>query len=301
MKEYDLIVIGAGFAGYSAAMYAKRYNLSVLIIAELRGGLITTTDLVENYPGYTSITGQDIAKKLEEHAVANGAEVKDDQVSEIKKEDKKFVIKTAYFNKEYKSKCIVLATGTKHRHLNVAGEKEFSGKGVSYCATCDANFYKDKTVAIVGGSDGAAKEALILSQVAKKVYMLIRSKLRAEPINQKLIQENKKIEIVEGVNVKEIKGKDNVGSVLLDNKKEMKVEGVFIAIGQIPQSELAKQLKVDLNEREEIKIDRLSKTSVEGVFAAGDVTDSSWKQGIISAAEGSAAGHSAFEYVSKNF
>ena len=296
-KEYDLIIIGGGFTGYSAAIYAKRYNLKTLVIAKERGGLITQTHLVENYPGFISLTGQELANNLENHVKANNVEIFDDNVSEIEKKGDYFYLKTNFQEKHFKSKAIVLGTGTKHRHLNAPGENEFMGKGVSYCATCDGLFFKNKIVGIVGGSDSAAKEAMVLAQNSSKVYMFARHKLRAEPINADRIRKIKNIEVIENVQVKEIKGTNLVEKVILDNGKEIEIQGIFIAIGMLPQNDLAKQLNCNLNDKGEVIIDNLSRTSIEGVFAGGDLTEGNFKQGIIGAAQGSAAGYSAFEYI----
>ncbi|MFW5704792.1 MAG: NAD(P)/FAD-dependent oxidoreductase [Nanoarchaeota archaeon] len=301
MEEYDFIIVGGGCAGYPAAVYASRYNMKTLVITKERGGLITTTHLVENYPGFTSLTGPELAQHLEDHVKANNVPIEDDIVSEIRKEGKYFIVKTAIQEKEFKAKTILLATGSHHKHLGLESEEKFQGKGVSYCATCDGMFFKEKQVAIVGGGDSAAKEAMVLAQNSSKVYMLVRSKLRAEPINVDRIENNPKIEIIYGVNVKEILGEKNVERVLLDNGKELNVSAVFVSIGMVPQSELAESLGVELNDSKEVIINRESKTNVPGIFAAGDVTNTTWKQAIISAGEGSFAAESAHDYISKNF
>lgn len=301
MEEYDLIIIGGGCAGYPAAVYASRFNLKTLVIAKEQGGLITTTHLVENYPGFISLSGPELADKLQKHVEANNVPIENDIVKSVEKLENHFIIKTDIMEKEYKAKAIILATGTKHKHLNANGEKEFQGRGVSYCATCDGPFFKNKIVGIVGGSDSAAKEAMVLSQNSSKVYMFVRSKLKAEPINADRIKKIENVEIIEGVNIAEIKGDKKVSHVILDNEQKIDLEGLFIAIGMLPQNELAKSLGCDLNEKGEIKIDRLSKTNIDGVFAAGDVTDAEWKQGIIASAEGSVAAYSAYEYIHKTF
>lgn len=304
-NEYDIIIVGGGCAGYPCAVYAKRFNLKTLVIAKERGGLITTTHLVENYPGFISVTGQELGDALQAHVVANDVPISDDQVDSIEEVEengkKYFIVKTGFLKKEYKTKTVVLATGTKHKHLGAPGEAEFAHKGVSYCATCDGPFFRNKEAIIVGGSDSAAKEAMVLSSICSKVTMLVRSKLRAEPINADRVRAIKNIEIIEGVQVKEIKGEKTVTSVLLDNDVELPTSCVFIAIGMLPQSGLAKELGVELNAIGEVKIDRLSQTNVEGVYSAGDVTDSEWKQGIIGSAEGSVAAYSAFEHIQKYF
>lgn len=309
MEEYDLIIVGGGCAGYPAAVYAARFNLKTKVITALRGGLITTTHLVENYPGFVSLSGQELADNLQKQVEANNVPIEDDLVKSIEpiEEDGKkyFIVKTDYAEKEYKAKAVILATGTKHRHLEVPGEFEFANKGVSYCATCDGMFFKNKTVAIVGGSDSAAKEAMVLSQNCAKVYMLIRSHLKAEPINADRIRKIENVEIIEGIQVKEIHGEQKVTNVTLDKEyngsTNLDLEGVFIAVGMLPQNELAKNLGVNINSKGEIIISRLSETNVPGVMAAGDVVDTPWKQGVIGSAEGSAAAYSAFEYIQREF
>lgn len=300
-NEYDLIIIGGGCAGYPAAVYASRFNLKTLVIAKEMGGLITTTHLVENYPGFISLTGPELAANLENHVKANNVPIENDIVSEVKKDGNYFIVKTSLAEKEYKTKTALLATGTKHRHLDAPGEKEFSGKGVSYCATCDGMFFKNKVVGIVGGGDSAAKEAMVLAKNSSKVYMFVRTVLKAEPINADRIRSNPKIEVIEGVNVKEICGDKMLTHVMLDNGNKVELSGLFISVGMLAQNELAKSLGCALNQRGEIIIDNMSKTNVEGVFAAGDVVNSEWKQGIIASAQGSVAGYSAFEYIEKNF
>jgi len=304
-NEYDLVIVGTGCAGYPAAIYAARFNLKTLIIGKELGGLITTTNEVENYPGFTSISGPDLAKNLEEHTKANNVPIENDTVTHISNDGKYFTLKTDLYKKEFISKTIVIATGTKHKHLGAPGEEEFRGKGVSYCATCDGMFFRNKDVAMIGGSDSAAKEAIVLAQNCSKVYMFIRSYLKAEPVNADRLRKIENIEIIEGVNVKEIVGDKVVSHVILDkehnNSNKVELKGVFIAVGQLPQNELAKQLNVKLNDKGEIIIDKLSQTNIKGVFAAGDVTNMEWKQAITGAAEGSIAAYSAYEYIQKNF
>jgi thioredoxin reductase (NADPH) len=305
MEEYDLIIIGGGPAGYSAAIYAARYNLKTLVIVELEGGLISTAHLVENYPGFISLSGQDLANHMLEHVEANNVPILNDVVSKVKKEDRHFIVQTQIQEETFKAKSIVLATGSKHRHLNVPGEKEFMGRGVSYCATCDGNFFKDKTVGIVGGGNVAAKDTMVLAKLAKKVYIFVRSYMKAEPINIDYLKKLDNVEIIEGVNIKQIQGDKKVESVVLDKEynssNKIELDGLFVAIGHIPQNSLAKQLDIELNNFGEIKIDNYSQTSMPGVMAAGDVTDLSWKQVIVSASQGAVAGFSAYNYIINNF
>lgn len=316
---YDFIIIGGGCSGLSAAMYGTRLGLKTLVLTEFPGGLITTTDLVENWPGVKSISGPDLAMSLMDHAKASGAEIKNEKVVKVEKspievEDDKtidsrsepgmtnFKVKTA--SNEYQAKTILFATGTEHRHLGIPGEKEFENKGVSYCALCDGAFFKDKTVCVVGGGDSAAKEALLLSGHAKKVYLIVRKDiLRAEPLNAEKIEKNDKIEILFKTEIAEISGSDKVEKVRFKETEgrysgqEMAVDGVFMAAGHIPQTDLAKDLGVELNEKGEIKINRKSETNLEGVFAAGDCCDTGFKQAITGAAEGVTAAYYAYHIV----
>lgn len=299
-KIYDLIVIGSGVVGLSAGMYAGRLNMKVAVIGKERGGTITKTHVVENYPGIKTATGIELANMFWEHMKEYPVDVFNGEVLEIKKEKSLFVLKTK--KQEIKSKTILFATGSEWRKLNVDGEEEFMNKGVHYCALCDGFFYKNKIVSIVGGGDSAAKEALFLAEHASKVYMLIRSKLRAEPINQSLVLKNKKIEVHEGVQIKKINGDDSgVTSITLDNEingsKELKLEGVFVDIGHDPLSQLAENLGVKINKKKEIVIDKDSQTNVAGVYAAGDVTDTRFKQAITGVGEAVKAVYCAYEFV----
>ncbi len=300
---YDLIIIGTGCTGLAAAMYSGRLNLKTLVIGDTRGGTIILTDIVENYPGFKKLTGIELSEKLEEHAREYGIEIKDDKVIELNKNNDVFEVKTN--NKRYLGKSILLATGSRFKELKVPGEKEFMNKGVHTCALCDGIFYRDKIVAVIGGSDSAAKEALLMTQWASKVYIIARGdKLKPEPINMKRVQDNKKIGIITKTNVTKIEGKDKVEKVILDNKykgkNELKLDGVFLAIGHIPLSELAIKLGVKVNEKKEIIIDRESKTNIQGMFAAGDVVDTKFKQAITGVGEAVVAVYSAYEYIMKS-
>jgi thioredoxin reductase (NADPH) len=293
---YDFIIIGGGISGLSAAMYASRLGLKTLTLTEMPGGLITTTHLVENWPGTKSISGPDLGMAFYEHAQVSGAEIKMEKAQEIQKTDNIFKIKTA--SNEYEGKSLLIATGTHHRKLGVPGEKELENKGVSYCALCDGGFFKEKNVCVVGGGDSAAKEAIFLSEHAKKVYLIVRRDvLRAEPINADHIDKNDKIEILYKTEIEEIIGTDKVEKVKFQGGKELPMDGVFLAIGHIAQTDLAKNLGVDLNSRGEIKINRKSETNVPGVFAAGDCVDTEFKQAITGSAEGVSAAYFAYHFV----
>lgn len=311
-EEYDFIIIGAGGAGLAAAMYGARLGMKTLCLGASHGsempigGVITTTNIVENYPGFIRLSGPEIAEEIRKHAESYElVTIKEEKAESVEKKDKEFIVKTK--KNEYISKAILFATGTKWKKLpdSVKGGKEFENKGVAYCALCDAVLFKNKIVCVVGGSDSAAKDALVLAEHAKKVYIIYRKdKIRAEPINIKRIESNKKIEVINNANILEIKGSKAVEKVILDREfngsKELELQGVFVAIGHDVLSEIAKKIGVKTNQKNEIEINhKTSETNVEGVFAAGDVADKPFKQLITGVAEGCTAAYSAFEFLTK--
>ncbi len=310
MKTYDFVIIGAGVTGLAAAMYAARLGLKTLCLGKSSGselpigGVITTTNVVENYPGFIRLTGTELSDKIKDHALSYDlVSIKEESVLQVKKHGKSFAVITE--ENEYESKTILFATGTKWRELEVKGSKEFEHRGVAYCALCDGPLYKNKIVAVVGGSDSAAKDALLLAEHAKRVYIIYRGEeIRPEPINLLRIKENKKIEIINKANIIEIAGSDAVESVILDRayngSKELKLDGVFVAIGHIILSDLAKSLGVKCNSHGEIILNhKTSETNLPGVFAAGDVTDKPFKQAITGVADGCTAAYSAYEFIRK--
>ncbi len=309
-EEYDFIVIGAGVAGLSAAMYGARLGMRTLALGTTSGsempvgGIITTTNIIENYPSIEKITGAELAENFKKHAASyESVAIKEEKVSSVERDGQGFVVKTD--EKSYKGKTILFATGTVWKKLDVPGSKEFENRGVAYCAMCDAPLFKNKTVAVIGGSNTAVKYAAILSAYAKKIYIIYRKeKIRADAANLKKIEGSKKIEIINNTNVTKIMGDKIVKSVILDRKyngsEELSLDGVFVAIGYLPMSALAAKLGVKLNEAGEIIIDHDShETSMKGVFAAGDVVDSTFKQIIAAADGGCRAAFSAQGYICK--
>lgn len=296
-KIYDMVILGGGPTALGCAIYAARFAMEILVIGKIYGGLIATTHVVENYPAITSVSGSELMEMFRDHINSLNIIFINDEIKEIAKDDDHYILKS-FFGK-FKAFTICIATGSERRKLGVPGEEEYVGRGVSYCATCDGPFFKDKTVCVIGGSDSAAKEALFLAQNAKKVYIIYRGEdIRAEPINKSRVFENNKIELIYKTNVVEIKGDEKgVKSIMFESGKEFEIEGIFIEIGSDPASALAKNIGVKTNEKGEILINRKSETNVPGIYAAGDVADAPFKQAITGVAEGVIAAYSAFDYV----
>lgn len=298
-KIYDVIIVGGGVAGLGAAVYTRRFGLKTLILAELPGGTITQTHLVENYPGFVSLSGQELADHFMEHVKSVEAEIKTDRVKEITRDKNNlFIVKTS--EEKFLTTTILFATGTHHKRLEIPSVIAFENKGVSYCATCDGPLFKGKTLAVVGAGDSATKEALLLTKFGTKVYIIVRGDdIHPEPINKIRADQNSKIEIIRRAKVIEARGSKFLEEIILDTSQTLAVQGLFIEIGRIPQTELVKNLGVEQNELGEIKIDRKSKTNIEGFFAAGDVTDTEWKQAITGVGEGAQAANSIYEYLTR--
>lgn len=295
---YDLIIIGSGPAGLSAAVYAARYMMKTLVIGELAGGLVSEAYEVCNFLTYTKIKGFELSQKMTDHVRDLGVDIKQEKVNKIIKKNNFFEITTS--DSVYTAKKILLATGTKRRKLGLEKEFDLRGKGISYCATCDAAFFKDKVTAVVGGSDAALTAALLLSNFSEKVYIIYRKDkfFRAEPSWIKNIEETKNIFSVFNSNIVELIGENKLTAVKLDSGKTIDIDGLFVEIGADPNIELAEQLGVEL-ENKYIKTDKKQKTNVEGVFVAGDVCNNHLKQIITAAGEGAVATNSAFEEIKK--
>ena len=303
--EYDLLIVGAGPAGLTAAIYAARYNLDVLVLGAQQGGLITDAHKVCNYPGFPEIDGSSLGEKIKDHAVEYGAEVKMEMVDGIEKSDGVFAVKTN-FGEEYKAKTVVLATGTERRKLGLEEEDEFLGSGVSYCATCDGRFFKDKVVGVVGGSDAAATAALYLSDLGEKVYIIYRrDELRCVEAWKNQVAGTDNIEVIYENEVASLRGGDNLEAVELTQSykksKELKVNGLFIEIGSVPNTDISENLELDVDKKGYIKVGDDQITSMDGVWAAGDITNNSnyFQQVITANAEGAVAAESIYKYLKK--
>ncbi len=292
---YDLAIIGGGPAGLSAAVYAARYKMSCVLIAPVLGGFVNDAHLVENWLGDKSIPGQDLATRFVDHVKSLEVPIVNKDVKVIEKKGDNFKITTSA--EMIEAKKIILALGTERNKLGVKGESDFLGKGVSYCATCDGFFFRDKTVVIAGSGDAACTGATFLADLAKKVYLVYRSSsLKAEPIWIDKVKKSTNVELVPDSSISEISGVNKVEKVILDSGKELKTDGVFIEVGSTPTTFLIEKLKVKTDDKKYIIVDNNQKTNIEGVFAAGDITTNSskFKQIIIAASEGAVAVYNAY-------
>ncbi|GEN32968.1 MULTISPECIES: thioredoxin-disulfide reductase [Aneurinibacillus] len=300
-KIYDVIIAGAGPAGMTAAVYTSRANMSTLMIERgIPGGQMANTEEIENYPGFETILGPELSTKMFEHAKKFGAEYQYGDIKEIIDGNPYKIVKVG--DKEFKAKSVIITTGAEHRELGVPGEKEFSGRGVSYCAVCDGAFFRGKELVVVGGGDSAVEEGVFLTRFATKVTIIHRrDELRAQKILQKRAFENEKIDFIWDTEVKEIRGDGVVKSVLLYNRKtgeetEFKTDGVFIYVGMDPLSDAAKNLGIT-NEAGYIETDERMATRVPGIFAAGDVREKTLRQVVTATGDGADAALSAQHYV----
>jgi thioredoxin reductase (NADPH) len=303
IEHYDILILGAGPAGLTASLYATRYNLKTAVVAKSLGGTASLAGNIENWPGFFG-SGLELMRKFHEQAEKFGARFLEAEVANVKKDDNGFVLEIG--DKEIHGKALIICLGTEHKKLDIPGEKEFLGKGVSYCATCDGLFFKNKNVAVIGGADSAAKAALYLSDIAKKVHILYRrEQMRCEPVSFEKIKKKENIEIHCFSNPIKIIGNKKVEKVEveqaeLDKKPKrfiLDIEGVFIEIGATPVVEIIKNLGIKLDEASQIITDKSAKTNVRGVFAAGDGTNNILKQVVVAAGEGAVAAKSAYDFV----
>lgn len=297
---FDLIIIGGGPAGITAAIYASRNNLNTLLFSENLGGMLFNKAVnVENYTGFPSISGFELASRFREHLEAQeNVKLIEEKIIEIKKEGNLFKLKTV--KEEFTSKTVIVASGSKPRELNIKGEQEFLGKGVGYCPVCDGPLFRNKDIAIIGGGNAAFESALFLSNIAKNILILERGdRFLADQKNQQKINELKNIKAFTSAQVLEIKGDNFVNSIKwMHNKNilETELQGIFIQAGYIPKTDYLKDL-VDLNEKKEIIVNSDMGTKTKGLFAAGDITNSRVKQIICAASSGAIAALSAYNYL----
>ncbi|HHT66530.1 MAG TPA: thioredoxin-disulfide reductase [Clostridiales bacterium] len=302
----DIIIVGGGLAGLTAGMYTKRAGLDTLLFEKMfPGGQAATTSMIENYPGFDDpISGPDFAMKIENHARRFGLEIQYDEITGLELEGR--IKKVITENKEYQAKAVILAMGAEPRKLGLEKEDEFRGRGVSYCATCDGAFYKDRDVAVVGGGDTAAEDALFLAQYVNKVYLIHRrDALRATKIIADRVVGNKKIEKIWDSRVEAILGEEQVTGIRAVNvktgeKQEIKLDGLFIAIGVRPNSELIRNT-ITLSEAGYVLTNDSMETNIPGVFAVGDLRQKPLLQLITAASDGAVAAYTAQKYLIQNF
>lgn len=303
---YDVIIIGGGPSGITAGIYAKRSGLKSLIIEKSNvGGQVINTYEIKNFPTYENISGADFCMKLYDQAQANELEIINDEVLSVSLTEDVKVVKTV--NEEFKAKCVIICTGTKSRNLGLIDEEKYIGKGISYCALCDGNFFKDKIVCVVGGGDSAMEDAIYLGGICKKVYVLNRSdKLRAQNILQeslnKNIEKNHNIEVLFNCKVEKLYGDEFLNSVdVCQNGKitNLKVDGLFLAIGKDPDTKLFEnQIKLDQNKY--ILVDNNLQTNLKGVYAGGDCTQKLIRQIITACNDGAVCATNVNNYLKKN-
>ena len=299
----DLAIIGAGPSGITAALYAKRKALKVRIFdSEALGGQTADAIWVENYPGVKKIEGFQLMKLMAEHLKEFGVEVEEAaEITGVKKSNGGFELDINQGEEKVQTKAIIICTGNKYKMLNVPGEKELYGKGVSYCATCDGPAYKGKTVAVVGAGNSGANAALFFSDICKKVYLIeFNEKAAFDQVYEKMVKEAK-VELMLNTQVTGINGKGKASGIRAKDRstgkvKEVPVDGVFIYIGMVPKNKLAQKLGLEMNKRGYIEVDKNNATSLEGVFAAGDITGE-LAQTVVAAGSGAIAATSVFEFI----
>jgi thioredoxin-disulfide reductase len=297
---YDVIIIGAGPAGLTAGIYTSRRNMKTLILSKGLSDQVAETPHVENYPGFEKIEGYKLIQKFEEQVRDFGVEVIFEEVVKINPKKNSFIVKTT--QKSYEGKALILAFGKIPRTLNIPGENKFTGRGVSYCATCDAPLFKNKIVAVIGGGNAALDAALLLSKIAKKLYLIHRrDEFRAFEVEVAKLKKRKNVELVLSYVALGFKGDKVLRSMVVESKKtgekkELKVDGVFIEIGSLVKTDFVKDL-VKLDKNNYIVINKNCETSRSGVFAAGDVTNTPFKQIVVAAGDGAKAGLNAYNYL----
>ncbi len=301
--DWELIVIGGGPAGMTAAIYGARYGLKTLLLeAKVLGGAQATSPGIENYPGFSFIVGMDLATRMKEQVKKCGALVREiTEVKSIRHDSNQgsFVLETR--RGDYRAQAIVVATGGGHKKLNVPGEEELTGKGVSYCATCDGPLFRGKTVAVIGGGNTAVTEAMYLSELAQTVYLIHRrGRLRAEKAMQDNLAKSS-VQIIWDHLVKEFRGDQQLQEIAIESAntgelRTLSVNAAFVALGSDPESGIVKTIDVDTNKTGEIVTDKLQRTNVPGVFAAGDVVES-MKQIAVAVGQGAIAADSAYRYI----
>lgn len=294
---YDIIIVGAGPAGLTSAIYTRRAMKSVLVLEALSyGGQIINTLSIENYPAMPGVSGFDFATNLYNQAKDLGADIKFEKVLEIKDGSLKKVVTS---KGSYECKCVIIATGCENRKLGLPLEEELTGRGISYCATCDGNFYKGKVVAVVGGGNTALEDALYLSDIASKVYLIHRrEEFRGEESTLNLLKKKKTIEFLLNSNVTKLVGNEKLEKIIVNDDKEIDVDGLFVAIGKIPENENFRKL-INLDDNGYIDSSEDCHTNVSGIFVAGDARRKDLRQLVTATSDGAVAASEAIKYINE--
>ena len=299
---YDIIIIGAGPAGLTAAIYARRANKNVLVLeAKTYGGQIINTPSIENYPAAAHISGFDFATNLYNQVTELGAEIKFEKVTSIKINNNIKIVETP--DNKYEGKTIIIATGADNRKLGIEKEDEFVGKGISYCATCDGSFFKDKAVAVVGGGNTAIEDAEYLSDIVNKVYLIHRrDEFRADSVSINKLKEKNNVEFILNSKIKKLNGSEMLESIEVEdnnqNIKTIPITGLFIAVGKIPENENFKEI-INMDDKGYIISDELCHTNIDGIFVAGDNREKSLRQLVTATSDGAVAATEAIKYINK--
>ena len=298
---HDIIVVGSGPAGLTASIYARRANKSVLILEKgIFGGQVTFSPCIENYPGYIKMSGNEFADKLIDQAVTLGADIEMETVKEIVDNGDTKVVKTNL--SEHTAKAVIIATGCKHRQIGLPNENALIGNGISFCATCDGAFFKNKTVAVLGGGNSALQEAILLSDLCSKVYVIQNLDfLTGEDKLCKILENKSNVEIIYGTVITELIGEDELKSIVLKNEKNgsaanLDVDGLFVAIGLVPDNESFSNI-ANLNKQGYFDSDETCSTKTKGIFTAGDCRNKSVRQITTAVADGAVAALAAVKYI----
>ena len=302
--QYDIVIAGQGAAGFAAALYAARYQTKPVVIGETFGGETAIGGSIENYPGYVDIDGFDLMMHFRDQAVKYDVPIVDDKVTRVVGVEGCYEVETEYSG-TYQTQTVILAVGRERRKIGIANEEEWTGRGVSFCSVCDAPLHKDNVVAVVGGGNAAVEGAILLAKYATQVYLVYRGSefFRPERIIVDELNRTPNVTQLLETNVVELKGTDGLEGIALDRpyngSREMTVDGIFIEIGADPRADIPKELGMNLNDEDEVIVDRDMRTNVPGIFAAGDLTNASGdlKQTITAAAQGAIAASTAYKYI----
>lgn len=299
---YDLIILGAGPAGLAASIYASYHKLSHIVIGDMIGGIAAEAAKIKNWPGTEAISGAELMQNFQRHAEGLGGKIIQAKIAGLAKKEDFFEVNAE--GQSYHSRSLIAALGTRRRKMNIPGEDKLLGKGVSYCATCDSIFFKNKTVAVVGGGNSAAMAAALLAEHAAKVFLIYRgAELRCQPSSTDQLCKNSKVAIIYNTNVLEVKGASKVENIVLDKPfngdTTLKADGIFVEIGAMPSSDLLNEIGVKLNELGYVIVDQWGKTNIDGVYAAGDIISSTpgFNQIITAAADGATAVNAVYKYL----